>query len=261
MGHFEEPVREHMVRPVHTVRDDDRLSVAERRITELGISALPVVDAGGTAVGVIARGDLLSAGRAHVGAREHVVNLPDAYVREHMHRGVDAVSPDVPLKKAAKQLVEANEHRLFVAEDGHLVGVVGTREAMRAVVREGLSIPIADIMTSSVVTVSVDDPLTLGVDRLAAAHRWALIVVVDGKWPVGSFSQAEALSARDAPPMQRIEHWMNPAVLSLPAEMPAHRAARAALALGAPPIVAVSETGIRGVVTGTDFARLVSDAP
>ncbi len=261
MPGFEEPVREHMARPVRTVREDERLSVAARRIAELEISGLAVLDARGDPVGVITRGDLLSAGRSHVGEREHVVNLPDAYVREHMHRGIDAVAPDLPLRRAAKQMVDAHEHRLFVAEDGQLVGLVGTREVMRAVVRQEVRVPIADIMTSSVVTVSVDDPLALAVDRLAAAHRWALIVVIDRAWPLGSFSQVEALAARDAPSMQRVEHWMRPGALCLPAEMPAHRAARAALALGAPPIVAVSETGIRGIVTATDFARLVSDAP
>jgi hypothetical protein len=54
---------------------------------------------------------------------------------------------------------------------------------------------------------------------------------------------------------------MNPAVLCLPAEMPSDRAARSAIALGAPRIVAVGESGIRGLVSGMDFARLVADAP
>jgi predicted transcriptional regulator len=262
MDKFDTPVLGHMSRPVYSAQLDERLVDVEERMAGLGVSALPVLDPSGRFAGVISRADLLGAGRVRVveDTRQRLVTLPDAYVRQHMHQTVEVVGPQEPLRKVAKRMVKHHFHRLFVAADGYPAGVVSTREMMKVIARERVTVPIADMMSTSVVTVQVDEPLALALDRMAAIHRTALLVL-DGHWPVGYFSQVDALAARDASPQACVEEWMDPALLCLPAEMPSDRAARAALATRVAMIVAVDSHDIKGVLTGMDFVRLVADAP
>jgi len=43
------------------------------------------------------------------------------------------VSPDAEVREAAQQMLYAEIHRLFVVEDGRVVGVISTSDIMRAV--------------------------------------------------------------------------------------------------------------------------------
>ncbi len=262
MRKFEEPVCDHMVREVYSLKTSDRLTAAQHAMESLGVSALPVLDASRAIAGVLSRTDLLRVGRVRVLAetRERLLTLPDARVEEHMSTRVEVIPPDLSLRRAAKRMVENRHHRLFVATESRLSGVIGTREMMHAVALERVRVPLADVMTSSIISVRAEDPLSLALDRLTAAHIWGL-VVVDGRWPLGSFSQVEALAARDASPTDPVEYWMDHSLLCLAAEMTADRAARVALSMRTARIVAVSEEEMRGIVSPLDFARLVSDAP
>ncbi len=253
------PAREYMVSPVHTVRDSDKLALADRKMRELGVSGLPVIDQAGVPVGVISRTDLLRAGRVRMleSPRRRVLNLPDARVAEYRTAGVEVVSPDTPMHEAARRLVAHRIHRIYVVEDRRLPGVLSTREMMSVLVETRTPIPLARIMSESVVSVKTDDPLSLAVDRLAATHVTGLVVVEDG-WPVGIFSQEEALASRIAPPDRPVEEWMDTTLLVLPEGLPVHRAAAQALATRARRVLAVDGQEVRGVVSGTDFARVVA---
>lgn len=256
---FETPVGEYMIAPVHSVRDRESVLEALRKTAELDVSGLPVLDGDGRLTGVITRTDLLRAGRVRVvGARrEHVVTLPDAKVRELMTPTVEVVHRETPLSQAARRMTRQRIHRLYVTDEDTLVGVISTRETMRAVVESRLARPIGELAKSSLVVVEASDPLSLAVDRMAATHHTGL-VVIDHEWPVGVFTQTEALAARDAPPDHRIEEWMDPGVLYLPAGMPAYRAGAQALATRARRII-VSDAGrVKGIVTGMDFAHVVA---
>jgi CBS domain-containing protein len=52
-------VKEIMSRPVITVKADAGIKAAARLLVELGISALPVVDAEGALVGIVSEADML----------------------------------------------------------------------------------------------------------------------------------------------------------------------------------------------------------
>ena len=82
-------------------------------------------------------------------------------------------------------------------------------------------------------------------------------MVVEDGWPVGAFTQADALGAREAPPDDRVDSWMDPRVICLPMATPVFRAAEQALATRARRVIAVDADGMRGILTGTDFARIV----
>jgi CBS domain-containing protein len=261
MSQFAVDVSTYMTSAVSTVTESATLEEVNAELSALDVSALPVLDAQGRAAGVISRTDLLRAGRVHVdeGTRRHTLKLPDARVREFMTATVEVVTPSTPLWDAARRMVRQHYHRLFVAEDSRLIGVISTREMMRAIAEVRLATPVSEITSGSVVKVKADDPLALAVDRMAAAHRSGL-VVVQGDWPVGVFTQVEALEARDANPQAPVHDWMDMRVLSLPTTMPVHMAAGQALATGARRLLTIETLGVAGIATGMDFTQLVSDS-
>ena len=104
--------------------------------------------------------------------------------------------------------------------------------------------------------IATEEELALAVDRLDRANKQGL-VVVEGAWPVGIFDQAAALAARGLEPEERVEEAMNLSVLVLPGHIPLARAAAQALAMHVRRILILDDRGLRGIVSGLDFARAV----
>lgn len=257
----EDLVSHHMSAPVNVIADTERLSRVEEELVRRGVSALAVVDRTGSLCGVISRTDLLRAGRLRIvknGHRRQVLSLPDASVREFMSPIVEVLAPDATLGAAARRMATQHLHRLFISSERRPIGVVSTTDLMRAVASARVITPVIELMHSSIVSVNASDPLSLAVERLALAHHGG-IVVLDEAWPVGMFTQEDALAARSAPPDDRVDDWMDARVIMLPVRMPLFRAAEQLVATRARRLVAVDAASPRGIVTGSDFARLVAD--
>jgi len=99
-----------------------------RRMTELDISALAVVDSEGYLAGVISRTDLVTL-RAH---EEYWHGLRAEHV---MVKDVLCVTPDTLLVDALKLLLTRKVHRLFVVDHigqhSKLVGVLSITDVVR----------------------------------------------------------------------------------------------------------------------------------
>lgn len=251
------PLRHWMIEPLLTISPKTRLEDAAQRMRQAGISALPVVDAG-RPLGVISRTDLLQAGRVTVqeGPRRRALTLPDANVDEFMHNEVVTLGEDASITECARVMVKEHMHRVYVEADGKLVGVVGTREMMAAVIQAQVRVPLREMLHGSLVSVKAEEPVRLAIDRLAAAHRSGL-VVMDGEWPVGVFSQAEALAAREAPADDHVDRWMSSSVLCLPVGVPVYRAAQQAYATEVRRLLGIDGNEVRGILSGLDFAQIV----
>ncbi len=254
MAHFEVPVSEYMTRSVRGVGPQQSLSDADLILHTEGMSALAVLDDSGALVGVLSRKDLLAEGTY---GHDRVLTLPDKTVGETMSRPAITVGSDEPLSRAAKTMLNERIHRVFVTSGGELVGVLSTRDLMRAVHDKGIRLPLSEIATRSLVTVNAKDPLALVLDRLEQAHKQAL-VVLDGEWPVGIVDERAALAARGLPPETPADEVMNLAVLVLPEQMPLARAAEQALAMRVRRILTRNERDLVGIVSGLDFARVVA---
>jgi CBS domain-containing protein len=258
MNTFTSPVSQYMLSPVRTIGETESVADVEKELSRLGVSALPIRDRAGGMIGVISRTDLLRAGRVRVmnGRRHKVLTLPNASAGDLMTATVEIISPETPLAEAARRMVKQHVHRLYVSEDRRPIGVIGSKEILWAVIEARLALPISELMHGSLVVVSASDPLSLAIDRMGLSHHSGLVVVEDG-WPVGVFTQADALAAREAPPDDRVDNWMDPRVICLPLAMPAFRAAEQAVATRARRVLAVDGKGARGVLTAMDFARIV----
>lgn len=258
MPNFAFPVTEFMSAPVVTVSSTDELNHAQSLIETHRISALAVVNDSGELVGTLSRTDLLRIGRIQAGSalKAHLLTLPHQAVSEVMTRDPQTVPQDAALASAARLMMEHRVHRIFVMQDQRLIGVVSTKDLMRAVADKRVNPPIAHYASSPVFTIRTQEPISLATERLERARVSGLVVVDDG-WPVGVFTQREALASKDVPRDTRTEAVMNPALLCLDHETRIFRAAEQAFALGARRIVAVDGSTVKGILTGLDFAKVV----
>ncbi len=252
-------VGDYMVAPIQSVRQAERLAVAERRMREIGVSALPVVDDTAQLGGVITRSNLLRIGRMKSkGGRRPVLTLPDARIGEHMSSPVEVTSAGASLAEAAKRMVRRHVHRLYVTHTRRVDGVLTTRDLMLAVADARVARPVGEMVSGSVVSVGSSDPVSLAVDRMVASHHRTLVVVDEG-WPVGVFAEREALAAKDAPSGTPVDDWMSPALACVAPDLPAHRAAARAAATGPRAVLVTDGPEVLGLLTGLDFAALVTD--
>jgi CBS domain-containing protein len=258
MASFQVAAREYMSSPLLTVEGRSFIDHAHRQIQNLRVSALPVVDEEERVVGVISRTDVLKVGRREAGAsgNHRLLAFPAKPVSEFMTPDPVTVPGDAPLAEVARLMLEHRIHRVFVEEEGDTRGVVTTRDLMRAIREKRLSRPLREYMSSPIFSIRASEPVSLATERLEKARVTGL-VVVDGDWPVGVFTQVEALEARDVSGDTDTEDVMNPAILVLDVDTPLHRAASQAAAMEARRIVVVEGDRPVGIVTGLDFARAV----
>jgi CBS domain-containing protein len=121
-----------MQSPVTTVGRDATVGEAIITLADRHISAVPVVDHTGRMIGVLSTTDVLEAEAAASdnAAREQLFN--DTRVDELMTTRPITIAPDADVREAARQMLYGDVHRLFVEQDGQLVGVISRTDVVRA---------------------------------------------------------------------------------------------------------------------------------
>lgn len=256
MSNFEMPVELYMTEHVHTISPTTSLEDAHHTMSGLAVSSLPLVDGNQQLTGVITRTDLIRVGRRQAGSRPKadLLTLPDMAVKRRATREVVTVGPKDPLSVAAQKMMDGHLHRVFVTDQDRLVGVLSTQDLMLAIRDKRISLPISELMSSPIFSVRANDPVSLATERLQKAHVTCLVVMNDG-WPVGLFTQREALEAHDRPRDTHVDQVMSSALLALDHRTPLYRAAAQAAEMEVRYIIAVNGRCVLGILTGLDFAR------
>lgn len=258
MSRFDKPVSEYMKSPVQTVTTTDSIELAYEKLSDSALSCLAVLDPKGKLVGVISRTDLINLGRRkNKGRRKLLLDLPHKEVQAVMTKGVVSVRPNECVAEAAAIMAEKHIHRVFVKEGDELQGVISTKDVMVAICDKRIEAPISLFASSPLHSVQVTDPMSLALQKLESACVRGLVVTEKG-WPVGIFSQAEALEARGFPSDTEVEVAMNSAILVLDEKTALHRACAQATALRVRRVVTMRDGEASGILTGTDFARAAS---
>jgi CBS domain-containing protein len=126
-------VAELMQRHVKTVGSDTSIAEAVVSMADAHVSGMPVVDATGKVIGVLSTTDVLAA-EAEAGDSEARLTLfENTAVRDIMTPRPYTVLADEDVREAARQMLYADVHRLFVAEGDKVVGVISTTDIVRAV--------------------------------------------------------------------------------------------------------------------------------
>ncbi len=260
MPDFSVPVSEYMSTPALTVGGITPLAQAAKLMREHDVSALAVVSADGALGGLLTFTDLLRAGtrRTEADREGNLLDFPaNATVSGAMTVDVEAVDASTSCARAAEIMVKKRFHRLPVTRDGALVGILSPFDLMRLIVDQELQTPIADLMSTPLVTLDVEETIGTATERLDSA-RVSGLVVTEGEWLVGLFTQREALEARTINRDTPVESVMTPAFAALESGTPVCRAAANALALGARRLVVMHDGRPVGIVSSLDVAKVVA---
>jgi CBS domain-containing protein len=256
------PVREYMSRALIAVPPHTPLSEVQRLFDERDISAVPIVDEAGALRGIVSSTDLLRVARIELtspGAAP-LLTAPALRAADIMRTDVVAIDEAAPLRDAAAKMVERRIHRLVVLRKGLPVGVISTRDAMRAVLFHHIEVPLERVMTTPVETIDLGEPIDAAIARLADVNVRGL-VVVDGEWPVGVFTHTEAIKARALPPellRTPVEQVMSYQTICLNVATPLYRVAGHAIQTRVRRILAVEQRRLCGIVTGFDLVRFMT---
>lgn len=250
------PVSAYMSSPIREILADAPLEQAFREMQEARVSALVVVNAEGAPVGFLRRADLLRVGRNESGRRpgDASLTLPDRKVSEEMSQHGVILPPDAPLAEAAQIMVRERTHRVLVGTAQKVEGILTTRDLMRALEDKKDNHGVEDFMSSPVFTIRAEEPVSLAVERLERARVTGLVVVENG-WPIGVFTDEEALESRDVARHTAVEDVMSTRLLALRPDTRLHRAAAQACATRVRRVVVQDGDRLAGILTGLDFAK------
>jgi CBS domain-containing protein len=257
--HFDEPVVSYMTRDLEVAHVDTPVDQIARTMQSRDISGVPILDERGRLVGVVTRTDLIRLGLGLAG-RRHSINamaLPHQRASEVMTHAPAAVRSSIALRHAAQLMIDNEIHRVFVIEGDRLAGVIAAVDMAAAVRDARLDAPVSSIMTSPITTIDVHQPLAAALDLLDRRHVTGLIVTDEGL-PIGMFAQCNALASRAQPGASSIEDSYDPAVICLPAKTRLHRAAAHVADLHVRRVVVCNDREAIGIVSATDFARVVA---
>ena len=126
-------VRDIMQTRLQTIAPDLPVLDAITTMSEQHVSALPVLDTRGRIIGVISTTDVLEAEAEAEDAEARSTLFDGTTVRELMTTRPHTVSADEPIGAAAEKMLHLDVHRLFVEEQGRLVGVISQTDIVRTV--------------------------------------------------------------------------------------------------------------------------------
>lgn len=118
-------VAELMQTSLKTISTDATIADAVAELVESKVSALPVIDRYGRAVGVLSTREVLKA--------QDMRRPEDARVLEIMVPWPTTIDPDFDVRQAAQEMLYLNVQHLFVEYDGALVGVISQTDIVGAV--------------------------------------------------------------------------------------------------------------------------------
>ncbi len=126
-------VSELMQAPVRTLRADATIADAVQTMADAHVRGLAVTDHAGRVLGVVTTTDILEAQAEHDDRRARTALFERTEVRELMSTPPRTIEADADVRAAARQMAQADVHRLFVVRGDALVGVISQTDIARAV--------------------------------------------------------------------------------------------------------------------------------
>jgi len=124
-------VRQVMTADVVAIHPDQSVGELITQLADSRVSGLPVIDSRGRLLGVVSTTDLLAA-FAEAGDDEARERLMQQTARDIMTPRGLVVEPNLELREAALQMEYGDIRRLFVEEEGQVVGVISRSDINRA---------------------------------------------------------------------------------------------------------------------------------
>jgi CBS domain-containing protein len=126
-------VAELMQGNVKTVGSEASVAEAIVSLADAHISGMPVVDGTGRVIGVLSTTDVLTAEAEADDPAARQALFESTAVRDIMTPHPFTIPAGVDIREAARLMLYADVHRLFVAEGDQVVGIISTTDIVRAV--------------------------------------------------------------------------------------------------------------------------------
>lgn len=126
-------VAELMHTDVVTIAPESSISDLVRLLADTRVSGLPVVDPTGRVVGVVSATDVLQAAGEQDDTKARSTMFEHTMVRDIMTPNPQVIAPDANAREAAQQMLYSEVRRLFVEDQGRLVGVISQTDIAHAV--------------------------------------------------------------------------------------------------------------------------------
>jgi len=121
-------------------------------------------------------------------------------VREIMRRDVLTASPDMAVTEAARKMADNHVGSLVVTKGGKILGIVTERNILLSLAEYGHDIEqktLADVMTSYVITINPDSPVSKAV-RVMNENSIKKLPVIEDENLVGMVSVSDIIVAQPA---------------------------------------------------------------
>jgi CBS domain-containing protein len=122
-----------MQKDVKAVRPDVSVADVIASLADAHVSGVPVVDRHGQMLGVISSTDVLTQEAEAQDTDARTTLLESTLARDIMTPHPLTIDPDADVREAAREMLYAEVHRLFVVQHGRLIGVISTSDIVRAV--------------------------------------------------------------------------------------------------------------------------------
>ena len=185
-----------MVKDVFTVPETMQLDEVAKLMLDNGIGSVPVIDDDGKMVGIVSKADFVTLA---VG-----IAFDKITVKEIMTKDLTVVSPTERLVHARRLMIEDHVGRLPVVEDGELVGMLTSKDLMRAFIDFRKKVPekyqksqikevLVEYIMSSNPTVTSKDATISEVAKIMMETGYNGLPVVEGNDVVGIITQTDIL--------------------------------------------------------------------
>jgi CBS domain-containing protein len=126
-------VAELMRTDVVTIAPDSSIGELVQSLADTRVSGLPVVDPAGRVIGVVSATDVLQAAGEKDDSQARSTMFEHTMVRDIMTPNAQVIQPDADARQAAQQMLYTEVRRLFVEDQGRLVGVISQTDIAHAV--------------------------------------------------------------------------------------------------------------------------------
>jgi CBS domain-containing protein len=184
-----------MVKDVFTVPKEMQLEDVAKLMLDNGIGSVPIMD-DDKMVGIVSKADFVTLATG--------IAFDKITVKEIMSKELITVSPTERIIHARRQMIESHVGRLPVVNDGELLGMITSKDLMRAFIDFRKKVPekyqksqikellVEDIMSINPTTVTKDMSITEVSEIIMETGYNGLPVVEDGK-VIGIITQTDIL--------------------------------------------------------------------
>lgn len=122
-----------MQKDVRTIAPEASIGELVQSLADSRVSGLPVVNLAGHVIGVVSATDVLQAAAEQDDARARRTLFERTMVRDIMTADPHVIQPDADAREAAQHMLYTEVRRLFVEDQGRLVGVISQTDIAHAV--------------------------------------------------------------------------------------------------------------------------------